>query len=112
MAKKANDRVQSKAPKRSQRPRLFDWRTFDPAMIPDDGAPSFVKELTTYRDRLPELLEHEGEYVVIKGHEIIGFYPERVRALYEAASRFGNEPVLVKQVVAKEPVGTIGHVLP
>ena len=54
---------------RSRRPRtrLFDWSKFDPAMVESDGGPSLVEELTTYRDRLPELLQHEGAYVVIKG---------------------------------------------
>ena len=104
-------RPASKRPRAKPSPTvpMFDWRAFDPSAIPDDGDYSFRDELTTYRDRLDELLEHEGEYVVIKGCEIIGFYTDETRALFEAARRFGEEPALVKKIVAREPIGIINH---
>ncbi len=94
---------------RSRRPgvRLFDWSKFDPAMVDSDGRPSLVEELTTYRDRLPELLQHEGAYVVIKGktYEIL---PDREAALQYAMKQYWPVPVLVKRIVGKEPLNSLG----
>jgi hypothetical protein len=87
--------------------RLFDWSQFDPAMVKSDGRPSLVEELTTYRDRLPELLRHEGKYVVIKGKEY-EILPDREAALQYAIDRYWPEPALVKRIVAKEPFGSLG----
>jgi hypothetical protein len=61
--------------------------------------------METYRQRLPELLAHEGRYVIIHGDEVAGF-----RESLEDAERFGYErygfrtPFLVKRVRAQEPV--------
>ena len=87
----------------------FDWRDFRPEML--QGQSTFAVELTTYRDHLDSLLADAGKYVVIKGQEIIGIYDD-FDAAVEAASPFAPELVLVKQIVAKEPVREIGHVLP
>jgi hypothetical protein len=95
--------------KRQRKPmaRLFDWSKFAPSMIASEGRPSLVEELTTYRDRLPELLQREGSYVVIKGrdYEILD---DRDAALRYAVEHYGSEPVLVKKIVAKEPVRGLG----
>src|SRR4051794_13292411 len=111
MAKKRAERVKDAGSSGERGPsaRIFDWRRFDPAMIADDGAASLADELATYHDRLQELLRHEGQYVLIKGHEVIGIYPDREQALHEAVDRFRTEPVLVKQIVAREPVRQLGH---
>ena len=95
--------------KRSRKPavRLFDWRKFDPSMVNSDGRPSLVEELTTYRDRLTELLEHEGEYVVIKGQEY-KILPDREAALGYALDHYWPEPALVQKIVAKQPYDTLG----
>jgi hypothetical protein len=92
---------------RRPRARLFDWSKFDPAMAKGDGRPSLVEELTTYRDLLPELLRHEGAYVVIKGksYEIL---PDRETALEYALKRYWPAPVLVKKIVGKEPLNSLG----
>ena len=94
---------------RSRKPvaRLFDWSRFDPAMVKSDGRPSLVEELTTYRDRLPELLRHEGAYVVIKGQEY-KILPDREAALEYALKRYWPEPALVQKIVAKQPFDTLG----
>lgn len=91
-------------------PRLFDWSQFDPSMILRDGADRLADELITYRDRLPELHKDEGRFVLIRGREVIGIYDSRDEALQEAAARFGDVPVLVKQIAAKEPVRDFGGV--
>jgi UDP-N-acetylmuramyl tripeptide synthase len=94
---------------RSRRPvaRLFDWSKFDPAMVESDGRPSLVEELTTYRDRLPELIQHEGAYVVIKG-KAYQILPDREAALRYAMEQYGPEPVLVKKIVGQEPLNSLG----
>ena len=84
---------------------FFNWRTFEPSMLEGDAKAPLATELVTYRDRLDELLQHEGEYVVIKGREIAGFFRNR-RSAVEA---YGPGPYLVKKVVEKEPVRQIGH---
>ena len=86
----------------------FDWRDFQPEML--QGQSTFAVELTTYRDHLDSLLANSGKYVVIKGREIIGIHNDLDEAV-EAAFQFGPEPVLVKQIVEKEPVREVGHVL-
>jgi hypothetical protein len=87
--------------------RRFDWRKSEPSMVKDDGRPSLVEELTTYRDHLPELLEHEGCYVVIKGQDY-QVLPDREAALEYALKRYWPEPALVQQIVAKQPFDTLG----
>jgi hypothetical protein len=106
------DRHQRRNPGAGKRPRkpvprLFDWRKFDPSMVASDGRPSLVEELTTYRDRLSELLAREGAYVVIKGKEY-EILDDRESALRYAVQRYGSVPVLVKKIVASEPVHGLG----
>ena len=86
---------------------LFDWSKFDPAMVKSDGRPSLVEELTTYRDRLPELLQHEGAYVVIKGKSY-KILPDREAALQYAMEQYWPVPVLVKKIVDKETLNSLG----
>ena len=51
------------------------------------------------------LTDHEGEYVLIKGKTVDGFYVSRDDALVAGYSRFGIGPLFVKQVMATEPNG-------
>jgi hypothetical protein len=94
---------------RVKKPRLpkgeyMDWRTFDPSTARGTNAAELAEQLVTYRDHLDELLRHKGNYVLIRGREIVGIYADEQEALLEAAVRFGTEPVLVKQIVAREPI--------
>jgi hypothetical protein len=62
------------------------------------------KELATYRDKLPELIQHEGKFVLIHGDSVIdyfGAYEDAIKAGYQ---RFQLEPFLVKQVNAVEQI--------
>jgi len=68
-------------------------------------------ELVTYRDRLDELLCHKGQYVVIKGRVIAGFFHDRKSAVAAAIAQYGPGPVLIKKVVEREPVRRIGHAI-
>lgn len=91
---------------------LFDWRTFEPSMLEGGARAPLATELITYRDRLDELLQHEGRYVVIKGQEIAGIYADCRSAVEAAIAAYGPGPFLVKQVVEKEPIRTFGQASP
>lgn len=88
---------------------FFDWRTFEPSMLEGGAKAPLATELITYRDRLDELLQHEGEFVVIKGREIAGFFRNRRSAVEAAIAAYGPILCLVKKVVEKEPIRQIGH---
>jgi hypothetical protein len=109
MPKIPDERRTTDGGKQQRKPvaRLFDWSKFDPSMMASDGRPSLVEELTTYRDRLPELLQREGAYVVIKGRDC-EILADRDAALRYAVQHYGSEPVLVKKIVAQEPVRGLG----
>lgn len=69
------------------------------------------RELATYKDKLPELQAHEGEYVLIHGDEVVDFfsaYEDAIKAGYE---QFGLDPFLVKQIHAMEKVQFITRLL-
>ena len=87
---------------------LFHWRTFDPAMLAGGLNEPLATELVTYRDNLDHLLEHAGEFVIIKGDRIVGYHRSRKDALDAAFREFGRDPVLIKQVVEDEPVRYLG----
>ena len=64
---------------------------------------AIAEEIATYKARLPEMAhEHEGEYVLIKGNEVVGFYPDDASAIREGYRKFGIVPLLVKRVTATE----------
>ena len=58
----------------------------------------FAANLVAWRET------HLGEFVLIKGDEIIGFYPGLNEAFREGTERFGLEPFLVRQVVPSDAV--------
>jgi hypothetical protein len=53
------------------------------------------------------LKKHDGQHVLIKGHDVIGFYPTRDEALAAGYARLGVVPVFVKQIAASEPIYNI-----
>ena len=61
------------------------------------------EETATYHAFKEEFLEHEGQWVLIKGPEIIGVYPTADDAEGEAIDRFDMEPVLIRQIRRVEP---------
>jgi hypothetical protein len=61
---------------------------------------------------LPEMArEHEGEFVLIKGTEVVGFFRDDPSAEREGRRRFGLGPFLVKQVREHERVIYIPNVV-
>ncbi len=47
---------------------------------------------------------HLGEFVVIKGDDIIGFYHGLIEAFRVGTNRFGLQPFLVRQIVPTDAV--------
>jgi hypothetical protein len=75
-------------------------------------AASLNREQAVYEANLSRWLpEHEGEYVLIKGDQIDGFYGSRDEALSVGYSRFGIGSLFVKQVSPSEPVHQIPNAL-
>lgn len=63
------------------------------------------EELATYKRELPNMLAaHGGEYVLIHGQQVLGFWSARVEAYEAGVERVGLAPFLVKKVEAVEPV--------
>jgi hypothetical protein len=57
----------------------------------------------TYRRLLSDFLrEHEGEFVLIKGEDVIGFWKDEDAAIAEADRRFPLQPFLVKKIEQHE----------
>jgi len=71
----------------------------------EDALTVLAEEMTAYRLLLPELLrDHEGQYVLIRGREVIGVFPDRSQALREGYRRFDVSPFLVREITASQPV--------
>ncbi len=78
----------------------------------DVSVAALAEEMATYRRCLPELLrEHEGEFVLIKGTEIAGIFPDRSAGLREGYRRFGIVPLLVRQITASDPAVYLPNVV-
>jgi hypothetical protein len=71
------------------------------------------EEIQTYEAlRAGLLTDHEGEFVLIKGHEVLGLFHDWQSAYTEGQRRFGfSEPMLVHRVVREEPVYTLPTIL-
>ncbi|TMA36010.1 MAG: hypothetical protein E6J79_13985 [Deltaproteobacteria bacterium] len=63
------------------------------------------EELAYFEEQKPELLKHHlGQFVLIKGRELLGTFTKLEEAYAEGVRRLGNVPMLIKQVVPEEPV--------
>jgi hypothetical protein len=81
---------------------------------PNQGSPaaSLNREQAVYEANLSRWLsDHEGDYVLIKGDKVDGFYESRDEALTAGYSRFGIGPHFVKQVLPSEPVDQVPNAL-
>lgn len=77
------------------------------------GLEALAADIATYRARIAEMVkEHEGEYVLIREGEIIGFFPDSSSAVREGYQRFGYVPFLAKEVTPTERVVYIPNVVP
>lgn len=67
-----------------------------------------TKELAYFKLNKEEWLKiYKEKYVLIKEEELIGAYDNIEDAYRAAVEKFGNTPVLIKQVVAEEKIEEI-----
>jgi hypothetical protein len=60
------------------------------------------KEIRTFEREKPNLLSHQGKFVVIAGDEIAGVYVAYEDALRSGYQKFGLKPFLVRKIQAVE----------
>lgn len=62
------------------------------------------QELAFYEERRQELLAvSAGRFALIKGRELIGTFPTLQDAYRQAVDRFGNTPILIRQILPADP---------
>lgn len=69
-----------------------------------------AEEVRTYDALLADLADREGQFVLIKGREVLGFYQRHEEALEDAYERLGGGPFLVKQILLHEPIYQLGQI--
>jgi hypothetical protein len=80
--------------------------------LPDSPPGSPIKtEWDFYRRVVGRLVAegHEGKWLLIKAEEIAGIWDTEAEANEARVQRFAMQPVLMKQVLAREPVLRIGY---
>ena len=70
---------------------------------------SLEAELETYRNNVEKWSEHMGEYVLIKGDEVSGFFSSYSDAVTSGYANFGLEPFLVKEDPARLNRSILSH---
>ena len=63
-----------------------------------------AEEVKTFDSHLPGWTDREGQFVLIKGQDVLGFYTRDEDALEAGYSRLGSGPFLVKQILLLEPI--------
>jgi hypothetical protein len=62
------------------------------------------RELSFYEEHRDELLGvSPGQFALIKGGELIGVFPTLQDAYHRAIERFGNAPILIRQILPADP---------
>lgn len=62
------------------------------------------RELATYKERFPELVQHEGRFVLIQGDNVVDTFDSYADALKQGYKQFGLTPFLVKQIQSTEAI--------
>lgn len=63
------------------------------------------REAAVFAEHLEEWRSsHLGEVVLIKGNDVIGFYPSLDKAFKAGTDRFGLDPFFLKQIVPGDAV--------
>jgi hypothetical protein len=68
---------------------------------PDSGPvdPKLAREMAAFQQMLPELLAaHRGRYVAVHDGQVVVSGPDRAAVWREAHQRFGQVPILVREV--------------
>lgn len=70
-------------------------------------------ELATFHAKLPEMVRHEGKFVLIHGDQVVDYFSTYEDAIKSGYQRFSLAPFLVKKIAAVEPVFCFTrHILP
>ncbi len=69
-----------------------------------------TEELKTFETNLSGWDGREGQWVLIKGRDVVGFYPNYDQALECGYQRFDAGPFLVKQIFRSEPIYQVGNI--
>jgi hypothetical protein len=68
-----------------------------PQQLIDEGR-VFEEHITEWRD------SHAGEFVLIKGEEVLGFFDSLELAFRTGTERFGLDPFFVKQIIPADSI--------
>jgi hypothetical protein len=74
------------------------------------GSDPLAAEVTTYESHVPGWADREGQFVLIKGREVLGFFSRYEEALEAGYDRFEASGFLVKQILMHEPIYQLGRV--
>jgi hypothetical protein len=80
--------------------------------LPDSLPDSPIKtEWDFYRRHVRQLLVegHEGKWLLIKNEQIVGIWDTEAEANDVRVQRFLMQPVLMKQILSREPILRIGY---
>ena len=67
--------------------------------------PQYELEVSTYQSNKARLLADglAGQFILLKGSDIIGIYSDADRAYKAGLEKFGNVPMFIKQITKDEP---------
>jgi hypothetical protein len=72
--------------------------------VPGEESALLATEEATYEHHRSELVTSSADrYVLIKGHEIVGTFPDEPAAYREGLQRFGNVPFFIRRIAAVDP---------
>lgn len=74
--------------------------------MPEEDA-KLAEEIATYRKMLPQWSDREGQFVLIHGSKVEGFYEDYLSAVQAGYGTFGIIPFLVKKVMSERQVHTV-----
>ena len=69
------------------------------------------EETRTYESLVAQWAEHEGQFVLIHGSDVIGFYRSSEEALTAGYERFGVAAFLVKEVRQQQQVQFVSRLV-
>lgn len=66
---------------------------------------ALTREVALFDEHLEEWRRsHPGEFVLIKGNDVLGFFPTVDQAFAAGTNRFGLAPFFVKQIIPRDVV--------
>lgn len=82
--------------------------------LPDPSPGPLAAEWNTYREIVGRLLGegHEGKWVQIRGEQLLGMWDSESEAYAAYCAHYDGRPVLIKEVLALEPVIRVRHNIP